>query len=83
MGRVLRANQVQFVGPRELRIDQASAPQSNGAAGLSGAARIAIVENTPEYAVLEVTCSCGRTTQVRCEYAAAAAAAASEAPTKP
>jgi len=82
MGRVLRASQVQFVGPRELRIDQATAPKPNGAAGLSGAARIRIVENTPEYAVLEVTCSCGRTTQVRCEYAAAAVAAASEAPTK-
>ena len=83
MGRVLRANQVQFVEPRELRIDPATAPKPDGAAGPSAPARVAIVENTPEYALLEIACPCGRTTQVRCEYAAPVAAAAPEAQTKP
>ena len=83
MGRLLRANQVQFVGPRELRTDPATAPKANAAAGPAAPARVAIVENTPEYALLEITCSCGRTTQVRCEYAAPAVAAAPEAPKGP
>jgi len=83
MGRVLRANQVQFVGSRELRIDPTTAPKANGVAGPVAPARVAIVENTPEYALLEITCSCGRTTQVRCEYAAPVVAAAPEAPKEP
>jgi len=30
-----------------------------------------IVENQPEFAVIEITCSCGTKTYIRCEYAAA------------
>jgi len=30
-----------------------------------------IVENNPDFALIEVACSCGRKTRVKCEYKAA------------
>lgn len=82
MGRVLRANQVQFVGPLQLSIDQATRTR-NGAPRASASPRIRIVQNTPAYALLEITCSCGTITQVRCDYAGTDAAAPAEVPVNP
>lgn len=30
--------------------------------------QVHIAENHPEYAVLELTCSCGKISHIRCEY---------------
>lgn len=45
---------------------QTSAPNSPGAP--AAAPHVCIVENCPEFAVIEFACSCGRKTQVKCEY---------------
>jgi hypothetical protein len=67
--RVLKANQVQSTGSFRLELQpQASAPPGAPPHG-STPARIRIAENHPQFALVEVTCSCGKTTLVRCEYA--------------
>jgi hypothetical protein len=82
MGSVLRANQVQFADPLQLSIDPAAMPRNDHSPEPSPAQRVRIIESNPAYAVIELTCSCGRTTQVRCDYAAAEAAAANETASK-
>jgi hypothetical protein len=73
MRHVLKANEVKLAGPLQLSLDPATTPQTAGSPGPSAPARIRIAENHPEYALLEVTCSCGKTTLVRCDYAPAPA----------
>jgi len=46
-------------------------PQASGSPATSAPARIRIAENHPEYALVEMTCSCGKITYVRCDYAPA------------
>jgi len=65
--RVLKANEVAFRDPFQLDLNPAvlpAGPQSAAAAD----PRVRIVQNHPQYAVIEVTCSCGKTTCIRCEY---------------
>jgi RNase P subunit RPR2 len=80
MGHVLKADRVQFEDPFPLRIDRAAGSQCDGPHRPSVPARIRIAENHPEFAVIEVTCPCGRITHVRCEYAAADVAPSLEEP---
>jgi hypothetical protein len=68
---VLKGNEVQFAGSVQLHIDPAAAAGPTGSQADSRPAGVRIAENHAKYAVVEVTCSCGRTTYVRCEYAAA------------
>lgn len=69
MRHVLKANEVKRAGPLQLSLDPGTTPQAGGSPVPSAPARIRIAENHPEYALLEVTCSCGKTTLVRCDYA--------------
>jgi hypothetical protein len=77
---ILKANQVALDGPLHLGLDPGG--RSPGAdpqcASASASARVA--QNHPEYAVIEVTCACGKTTYIRCEYAAANPAPVLQAP---
>jgi len=69
MRHVLKANEVQFAGPLQLPLDPAALPGTGGPMVASEPAHIRIAENHPEYALVEVTCSCGKITRVRCDYA--------------
>ena len=71
MRNVLKANEVQSAEPLQLSLDPAAAPRPGAVA--AAPTRIRIAENHPEYALLEVTCSCGKTTFVRCDYGPAPA----------
>ena len=71
MRHVLKAGQVQLAGPQQLCLDPGATPQTGGLPATSTPARIRIAENHPEYALVEMTCSCGKTTFVRCDYAPA------------
>jgi hypothetical protein len=57
--RILKADEVAFRDPFHLDLDPAVPP-----AGPS----VRIAQNHPQYAVIEVTCACGKTTYIRCEY---------------
>lgn len=70
MRHVLKASEVQLAGPLQLSLDPGATPQADGSPA-AAPARIRIAENHPEYALVEVTCSCGKTSYVRCDYAPA------------
>ena len=76
-GRILKGNTVKLEGRFRLdatvsadtkRTNQVSTNERNVT---SAPAQVRIVENQPEFAVMEVTCGCGAKTQIRCEYAEA------------
>jgi hypothetical protein len=69
--RVLRADTVKVEGRLSLDLTQAhpQPPKANNAASVKPQVRI--LENHPDFAVIEITCSCGTKTNLRCEYAAA------------
>ena len=80
MKHVLKANRVQFQGPFQLSIDPAAARTGHDRRPGSSPARIRVAEMHEEFAVIEVTCACGQTTFIRCDYAAADVAAATKTP---
>jgi hypothetical protein len=76
--RILKSDDVNLDG--QYRLDVAQAGFSGGGSTLPqhrsetlAAPQVHILENHPEYAVIEVTCSCGTKTCLRCEYAGAQA----------
>jgi len=69
--RILKATEVVLSDPFRLSIDSTPAAPCAGPHAGSGAPTVRLVQNHPEYAIIEITCPCGRSTQVRCDYAAA------------
>ena len=69
--RILKGDNVRLGGQFHLDVAQAEAakgvPKQQDPA--SAAPQVRIVENHPEFAVIEVICSCGAGTYLRCEYA--------------
>ncbi len=69
---VLKADEVAFEGPLQLSIDPAV--RRAGARPVPTGPSVRIIQSHPDHAVVEVACSCGRTTHIRCEYPAAGVA---------
>lgn len=70
-GHILKSEEVRFEGRVQLGAPQ---PGSNLAKNKSAAPamqQVRIVENNPEYAVVEVICRCGTKTYIRCDYSSA------------
>lgn len=69
-GHVLKSNDVKLEG--RFRLDAGGdAPERANAGNVTLAQpQVLIVENQPEFAVMEVTCRCGEKTHIRCEYLA-------------
>jgi len=67
-GCVLKADHVNIQGT--VRLDAGRAPQKqNSAAGsVVSTPQVGIIEKKGDFAVIEVTCSCGTKTRIRCEY---------------
>jgi hypothetical protein len=57
MGQVVKASQVQYQGPCQLRLDAGRTRPETPARPPSAPPGIRVVENHPDHAVLEVTCS--------------------------
>jgi len=70
-GHVLKSNDVKVEG--HFRLDAGITAPSQAKAGnaMSAQRQVVVVENHPEFAVMEVTCRCGDKTHIRCEYATA------------
>jgi len=74
-GRILKSNDVKLEGQFLLDAAQAGLDSPKQQVVASSAPQVRILENHPEYAVIEVTCSCGKRMSLKCEYAGAAAQA--------
>lgn len=71
-GHILKSDEVKLEGRFRLDLAQVQS-QKGGPKGQSPAPKIPqvrIVENNPEFADIEITCSCGIKTHLKCEYAA-------------
>jgi len=64
VGRILKSEEVKLEGRIQL---DAARPQSGTRSGRAAQARI--VENHPEFAIIEIICCCGVKTYLRCQYA--------------
>lgn len=70
IGRVLRSNEIKLEGQVQLKTRQPqSTVQPNSQKSPKQPVTAVIVENHPEFAVIEVTCCCGERMFLRCEYA--------------
>jgi hypothetical protein len=74
-GRILKSDDVKLEGQYHLDAAQAefAAGEPQQRSAVLAAPQVRISENHPEYAVIEVTCSCGTKMCLRCEYAGAQA----------
>lgn len=77
VGRILKGSDVKLEGQFHLGVTQVEpgSPKEGKEHVPLAAPEVRIVENHPEFAVIEVTCSCGTKTHLRCEYANAGSSA--------
>lgn len=66
MRHILKADEVTLEDPLRLGFD----PVAQGPCAARDP-NVRVVQNHSQYAILEVTCACGRKTHVRCDYGAA------------
>jgi hypothetical protein len=77
---ILKADEVAFENPLHLDLDPAvRSGHAEAPRGLADPS-VRIAENHADYAVIEVTCACGKTTYIRCEYPAAGPSPTQPAP---
>ena len=72
-GRILKGSDVKLEGRFTLDIVQPEPGQTKQPGTALVEPQVRIVENQPEFAVIEITCSCGTGMYLRCEYAGAKA----------
>ena len=77
---ILKAHQVAFDGPLHLGLDPAGRPHGATVQCISAGPSARVTQNHPQYAIIEVTCSCGKTTYIRCDYAAASPTPVAQSP---
>ena len=70
VGRVLKANNVRMQGSYRLDVDQngRNSVDTDKINTLGGTSQVRIIEKNETFAVIEITCSCGKKTQVKCEF---------------
>lgn len=77
-GRIIKSDNVKLEG--QFHLDPANVgsdlPGPHSAA--VSEPQVRVMENNPQYAVIEVTCSCGRKMSLKCEYAGASEQAGQE-----
>jgi hypothetical protein len=66
---ILKAAEVSLDSPVRMSLDPAAMKDCGVSPSSAAASGVRIVQSQPGHVVIEVTCPCGRTTQVRCDYA--------------
>jgi len=71
-GHILKSDEVKLEGRFRLDLAQVQSQTSRTKeqSPALNAPQVRIVENNPEFADIEITCSCGIKTHLKCEYAA-------------
>ena len=72
-GRILKSDEVKLEGRFLLDAAQAGPGSPKRQVAASSPPQVRILENSEQYAVIEVICSCGTRTSLKCEYAGASA----------
>ena len=70
-GKVLKSSEVEVEGKFSLDLAGVVSPGPNAKNQTKAPdtpAKVRVLENQKDYAVMEVTCSCGRKTVIRCDY---------------
>ena len=70
-GRILKSNDVKLEGRFHLDVGHIAPSRTKGKNVALATPQVRIVESHPEFGVIEITCSCGTKTYLRCEYAGA------------
>ncbi len=73
IGRILKECDVRLEGQFTIDIVQPEPGQTKQPDAPLAEPKVRIVESQPEFAVIEITCSCGTGMYLRCEYAGAKA----------
>jgi len=81
--RILKESEVKVDGQFTLDIVQAETNQSEEPATDLGQPKVHIIESRSDFSVIEITCSCGTSMFLRCEYAGVKAAKSSEKKAEP
>ena len=77
-GRILKSDKVKLEGRFLLDAAQSGLDSPKQRVTASSAPQVRILENHEQYAVIEVICSCGTRTSLKCEYAGAPAPASDD-----
>ena len=72
-GRILKKSDVKLEGQFTIDIVQPEPGQPKQPGAALAEPQVRIVESRPEFAVIEITCSCGTGMYLRCEYVGAKA----------
>jgi uncharacterized protein YuzB (UPF0349 family) len=67
--RILKAGNVKFEGQFLLGAGQAKPGPSNEKNAGSCEPKVCVLEKNPKFSIVEITCSCGTKTCLKCEYA--------------
>jgi hypothetical protein len=82
MRRILKADEVAMEGPLQLSIAPGATLCGPQPAAPAAIPSVRVAQDHAEYAVIEVTCPCGRTTYIRCDYAVAPVSSAPQEPSR-
>lgn len=66
--RILKGEDVKIEGRFQLTAEQLGRSLTQQGNTVSVLPAVQIIEKQLEYAIIEITCSCGRKTTLRCEY---------------
>lgn len=67
-GHILKGENIKVEGQFRLNLEKPAPNSVDQKNNTHNTAQAKIVETNPEFAILEITCSCGTKTHVRCEY---------------
>jgi len=65
---ILKSNEVKVEGQFHLDAGSIATPQQQQANPALAAPQVRILENHPEYALIEFTCTCGNKSHIKCQY---------------
>jgi len=68
-GHILKSDQVKLEGKIQIGIQQVDLEQIEKTERSGTIHQVQIVENHPDFAVVQIVCSCGARALLRCEYA--------------
>jgi len=67
MAHILRGDEVEIDGHYDLAAGISTSDTAVGGQ-LDSTDQVRIVENCPQYTIIEITCACGKTSYIRCEH---------------